>query len=404
MKTGATSKRTELLADTLSPLIRFFDESNWASRFGDPDVCDFTIGNPHDMPLSAFVDALKKWSTPKDKYWYAYKRNEPSAQIVVAESLRNSHGLPFEPEDVFLTNGATAALGVVLAAIIDPGDQVIFVSPPWFQYEAMILNAGGVPVRTKVDMRTLDLNPGAIEAAINERTRAVIINSPHNPTGRIYPPGVLEPLAKMMSVASERYGRTIYLISDEAYRKIIYDGRQYHSPVTFYNNSFLIYTYGKALVAPGQRIGYIAMPPGMEHREQFRNTIPVLQMVNGWAFPNALLQHSLADLDVISVDVVHLQAKRDKLVGALREMGYETTLPEGTFYVIVRSPLPDDQAFIDLLAEYNIFCVPGSLMEIPGYFRICLTASDEMIERSLPGFALAMERANEMKSAAPVYG
>jgi aspartate aminotransferase len=404
MKTRATSKKTGLLAETLSPLIRFFDESNWASRFGEPGICDFTIGNPHDMPILEFVEALEKWITPQDRYWYAYKRNESPARTAVAESLRNSHKLAFEPEDVFLTNGATAALAVVLAAIIDPGDEVIFISPPWFQYETMIMNADGVPVRTRVDMKTLGLDLAAIEAAINEKTRGIIINSPHNPTGKIYLPEVLETVAGMLTAASERYGRAIYLISDEAYRKIIFDGRQYYSPAAFYKNSFVVYTYGKSLVAPGQRVGYIALPPDMVHRREFRDTIPVLQMVNGWAFPNALLQHSLADLDRISIDMAHLQAKRDRLVPALRNMGYETTMPEGTFYVIVRSPLPDDQAFIDLLSEYNIFCVPGSLMDLPGYFRICLTASDEMIERSLPGFELALARANEMRSAASVYG
>ena len=280
------SRHSRYLVDAFAPLLRFFTDSTWASRFGRPGVCDFTIGNPHDMPLKSFVDALQSKITPRDAYWYAYKRNEPEARRIVAASLEASHRLPFEPEDIFLTNGATAALHVVLAATVDLGDEVIFLSPPWFQYETMIMNDG------------------------------------------------------------------------------------------------------KALLAPGERMGYIALHPDMSHRMEFRSTIPALQMIHGWSFPNALLQHAIGDLEKISVDITHLQAKRDRLVSELLRMGYATQTPEATFYLLVRSPIPDDEEFVQLLTEYDIFCIPGSLMDLPGYFRMSITASDEMIERALPGFEI----------------
>jgi aspartate aminotransferase len=364
---------------------------------GEPGICDFTIGNPHEMPLPAFVEALRRWAVPRDAHWYAYKMNEPASRAVVAKSLRKSRGMAFEPDDIFLTNGATAALGVVLGTIIDPGDEVIFISPPWFQYQAMIALAGGVPVRVKMDPETFDLDLGGIAAAVSGKTRAIIINSPHNPSGKVYSPQTLCAVARILTEAGARTGRRIYLISDEAYSRIIFDGRSYHSPTAFYPCSFLVYTYTKVLLSPGQRIGYIALPPEMPDRVEMRGALLRGQMLNGWAFPNALLQHALGDIDEIGIDINHLQRKRDRLVGALRDMGYEVSLPEGTFYLLARSPLADDYAFVELLAERDVFCIPGSAMELPGYFRLSLTANDEMIDRALLVFAQALKRAGEIR-------
>jgi aspartate aminotransferase len=375
--------------------MRFFTESAWARRAGEPGICDFSIGNPHEMPARAFVEALQSRVVPHDANWYGYKLNEPSSRAVVAEALRRRRGMAFEPEDIFLTNGATAALAVVLGAIVDPGDEVIFISPPWFQYEAMIVIAGGVPVRVRADPGTFDLDLEAVARAAGGKTRAVIINSPHNPTGRIYPPETLAGLARILAEAGRRSGRTIYLISDEAYSRILFDNRTYHSPTAYYPDSFLVYTYAKVLLTPGQRIGFIALPPDMPGREQIRPAILAWQMLNGWAFPNALLQHALADLEQIPPDMDGLQRKRDRMVGALRDLGYAVYPPEGTFYVLARSPQSDDYAFCETLAEQGVFCIPGTALELPGYFRISLTASSDMIERSLPGFASAMRRARE---------
>ena len=393
MKKGPVSIRTKVLLESVSPSLRFFDESIWARRFSDQDVCDFTLGNPHEVALPTYVKALQEQVIPRDKHWYAYKRNEPEARSIIAGSLRKSHGLPFIPEDVFMTNGAISALAIVINTITDPADEIIFYTPPWLLYDAMIKNSGGVPVKLKLMPEAFDLDLNALDKAITRKTRAVIINSPHNPTGRIYQPEELEALARMLTAAGKRNERTIYLISDEAYRNIVFDGRSYYSPVTFYPESFLVYTYGKVLLAPGQRIGYIALPPDMADRRQLRDAIPALQMVNGWAFPNALLMHSLTELELISIDIKQLQARRDRLVSALRDMGYESNLPEGTFYIMVKSPWVNDYAYVDLLARHNVFCLPGSLMEISGYFRISLTASDEMVLRAIPIFAAVLEAA-----------
>jgi aspartate aminotransferase len=256
----------------------------------------------------------------------------------------------------------------------------------------MILALDARPVRVRVNQQTFDLDVDAIAAAITPRTRAIIVNSPNNPTGKIYPPETLRQLGQALTEAQELTGRPIYLLSDEAYSRIIYDGRSYPSPTQYYPHSFLIYTYGKTLLAPGQRIGYIVLPPRMPDKEPIRQAIFVSQLVNGYAFPNALLQHALAELDQLSIDVAHLQQKRDFIFGALQEMGYTMHCPEGTFYLLPRSPLQDDFAFNRVLNSQRIFCLPGTVVEMPGYFRISLTASDEMIQRALPGFAAALRQ------------
>jgi aspartate aminotransferase len=380
--------------------MRFITGPVWQKLTGDDaERCDFVFGNPHEMPLPGFTAALQRWAVPQNHEWHAYKNNERNAQEAVAASLRASRGQPFEEDDIFLTNGAFAALAVTLNAVVNPGDEVIYISPPWFFYEAQIVACGGKAVRVKVNPDTFDLDLTAIQAAITPRTRAIIVNSPHNPTGKIYPPETLTALADLLSEASRAHGQTIYLLSDESYSRIIFEGRSYPSPTGFYANSFLIYTYGKTLLTPGERLGYIALPPQMPERETLRNALFISQFMTGYAFPNALLQHAIGDLDKLSIDVAHLQRKRDWMVGALREMGYSVHLPEGTFYLAVKSPLEDDEVFVDLLADYNIMVLPGIVAEMPGYFRVSLTANDEMIQRSLAGFAAALERARSMVAA-----
>jgi aspartate aminotransferase len=387
------SKRSQAVFDAIAPFFRFATGPMWEKIMGgDAERCDFVFGNPHEMPLAGFTAALQRHIVPQNQEWHAYKLNERASQEVVAASLRQLRGLPFEEDDIFLTNGAFAALAVTLNAIAGAGDEVIFISPPWFFYEAQIASTGAQAVRVKVDPVSFDLDLDAIRAAITPRTRAIIINSPHNPTGKIYGPETLTGLAQLLTDASRANGRTIYLLSDEAYSRIIFDGRSYPSPLSFYPESFLIYTYGKTLLTPGERLGYIALSPQMAAREAMRTAIFTSQFTTGYAFPNALLQHSLAELDQLSIDIPHLQAKRDKMVGALREMGYVVHSPEGTFYLFVQSPQPDDEAFVELLTEYNILVLPGVVTEMPGYFRISLTANDAMIERALPGFAAAIER------------
>jgi aspartate aminotransferase len=372
---------------------------SWASRpdvraATGPGVSNFMFGNPHDLAPQTYVDALIAGSTPGSADHFAYKMNEENAVGVVAASLSDRFGMAFEPEDVLMTNGNFSGLSICLHAAAAPGDEVVYVSPPWFFYETLILESGATPVSVRADQTTWDLDLEAIAAAIGPKTAAIIVNSPNNPTGRIYPRSTLNALAAILTEASERNGRPIYLLSDEAYNRIVYDGREYPTPVAHYPWSFYIYTYGKTHLAPGLRLGYVALTPSMPGREALRDPLLLAQVARGWAFPVAPLQHAIADLDAIGIDVSRLQARRDLLVSALREQGYDDVVePEGTFYVIARSPIPDDQAFFDILAAHDVYVLPGSVFEMPGWFRLSLTANDEMCERAVPTFAKAIQEA-----------
>ncbi|HKV87351.1 MAG TPA: aminotransferase class I/II-fold pyridoxal phosphate-dependent enzyme [Candidatus Dormibacteraeota bacterium] len=374
------------MQDYLRDILWFIGESTYARRGANPEECDFCFGNPQEMPLPAVHEAITRWAAPQNKDWFAYKFSEPSAVKVAVESLKERHGMNFESADVTMTNGAFGALSATLRAIVDPGDEVIYLAPPWFFYVPMIISLGGRAVKVELPAPGFELPVGAIQQAITERTRAVIINSPHNPSGRIFQPEELEALAALLRGASH----PIYLISDESYSRILFDGRPFHTPVRYYDRSFLVYTYGKTLLIPGQRVGYVAMPPSMPDREELRAALMTAQMVNGWGFPNAVMQYALGDLEQASIDVRALQRRRDRIVSALGEMGYHTVRPAGTFYVLVRSPLADEVAFTERLALENVFVMPGRVFELPGWFRISLTANDDMVERSLPGFAKAL--------------
>src|SRR5687767_13829432 len=273
------TQKLSMAQHAVAGLMSLLDDPLFAGREDDPQACDFVFGNPHDLPLDGFVKALQKWAIPQNKDWFAYKMNEHEPCGIVADNLSRQRGAAYRPEDIFLTNGAFGALAVTINAICEPGDEIIFISPPWFFYESMIIAAGGVPVRVRIDMQTFDLDLAAIETAITARTRGIIINSPNNPTGKIYPPETLKALAEILTRAQKLTGRPIYLLSDEAYSHIIYDGRDFPSAVGFYPHSFLIYTYGKTLLTPGQRIGYIALAPDMPDAETVRESIFLSQML-----------------------------------------------------------------------------------------------------------------------------
>jgi aspartate aminotransferase len=373
------------------PLLRFFSESRWATADPqDPEIADFVVGNPHEMVMPEFVDAIRHWAVPQDKDWYAYKFSEPYAQSAVAEALRQRRGVPFEDADIALTDGAFTGLMLAVRTVTDPGDEVVFLSPPWFFYEALIVGGGATPVRVRVNLDTWDLDVEAIAAAITPKTRAIIVNSPNNPTGRIYPRETLARLAEVLTQASEQNRRPVYLISDEAYSRIVFDDREYPSPTEFYPYSFLIYTYGKTLLTPGQRLGYVALPPTMPDREPMRLALMLAQLaMGGHGTPNAVLQRALGDLEKLCVDVKALQRRRDRFVDELRSFGYDLHSPEGTFYLLPRSPIEDDVAFVERLAEDKVFVLPGAVTEMPGHFRISVTGNDEMVERALPVFERA---------------
>lgn len=394
MAVETVSRRARMRA-SVAPFLSFFSGS-FARLNLEPDVANFAVGNPQEPPMPAYVSALQRQIEPRNKDWFAYKLSEPESQRIVADTLTRRTGLPWDPEDVAMTNGGFGALAVAMRTLVDPGDEVVFLSPPWFFYEFLALAAGGEPVRVPLEPPSFDLNLAGIEAAITPRTRAVIVNSPHNPSGRIYTPEVLSELARLLTDASARIGHPIWIISDEPYNRIVFDGRSYSSPAEHYPYTIITYSYGKTLLAPGQRIGYLTVPPTTPGRTELRETIFIEQASTGYAWPNALLQHALGDLEQLTIDVEAMQRRRDRLVSALNELGYEASMPEGTFYTMARSPIPDDVAFGEILARHRVLVLPGTIVEVPGWFRVSLTASDQMVADGIGRFAAAADEARSL--------
>jgi aspartate aminotransferase len=374
------------LASTAS-LMRFLMQPR---DLANPGACDFLAGNPQELASPAYISAVQRAVVPDSPAYYSYGLPWQPAVRAVTAALTERLGLKLEPEDVFLTRGASSGLAAVLDVLIDPGDEVVMMSPPWFFYEAMVLGAAAEPVKVPLVGEVFDLDPDAIARAITPRTRAVIINTPHNPSGRIYPEDQLRELALVLERGSARIDRRVYLLSDEAYARILFDGRRMITPALFYPATFMLHSYSKTLLAPSQRAGYLAMPPTMPAREQLRFSLMAASIGSG-TVPDTVMQHAMPELEKLIIDLSSLERRRNRMVVELRRMGYSVASPEAGFYLFPRSPIPDATEFCDWLAQRMVYALPGEAFERPGYWRLSLTATDAMVDRALPILAEAIK-------------
>jgi aspartate aminotransferase len=391
---SSISQRSLAADRSFAAVADFYFNSRYGQHRGAGDIADFTFGNPHEMPLRGLVAALTRAAEPEDKNWFAYKSSEPEPQAFLAERLSLELGLPFEPEDFALTAGAFAAISLAFRVLLDAGDEAIYSEPAWFCYEPMLHLADAVPVKVNLKPESFELDVAAIEAAITPRTRLVIINSPHNPTGRIYSAELLKELAEMLERQSLRINRRIYLLSDEPYRRLRFDNTPFVSAAQLYPWTLIDYSYGKVLLAPGQRLGYLAISPLMPtvERRQLRAVMFTSQMALGWCFPNAIMQHAIRDLEDLSIDLDALHRRRNALVQKLESSGCQVTNPEGTFYLWGRWPGDPERLWNDL-ADRDVFVMPGTILGAPDCFRISLTASDAMVDAALPVFGEVLRQA-----------
>lgn len=384
------SRRARLAQAEISAVTDFFAERHATAG----EVLDFSFGNPHEMPLEGLVTALEANVRPRSVDWFAYKSSEREPREAIAAGLTEELGVPFDPDDIALTQGAFGAIALALRLVAEAGEEVVVPVPGWFCYAPMLRAADLVPVKAALDAETFDLDVAAIERALSPRTRIVVVNSPANPTGRVYPREQLDALAEVLEAASARTGRRIWVLSDEPYRRIRYDGVPFVSPAACYPWTLIDYSYGKVLLAPGQRLGYLALGPGVPDAERraLRAALTPVQLAMGWGFPDAVMQYAVPALEHVSIDLAELARKRDRLLGALTATGYRMTRPEGTFYLWGEAPGGDVNRFAGALAEHRVYLMPGTLMERPGHFRLCLTATMEMIEAALPALVAVAER------------
>lgn len=377
------SGRARAAGEAIEPVTSFF--LSLRAMDGRPGVVDLTFGDPHEMPLPGLVDAIRANVEPRAVDWFAYKTSLAPAQEAIAAGLGAELGLPFEPADITMTQGAFGAIALALRLVADAGDEVVIPEPGWF-YAPMLRAADMAPVRASLVPGSFDLDVEAVARAITPRTRIVVVNSPANPTGRVYARDRLAELAAVLDEASTRHARRVWLLSDEPYRRIRFDGIGFTSPAEVYPWTLVDYSYGKVLLAPGQRLGYLALSPLIPSpvRDELRAAMLPLQMGLGWGFPDALMQYAVPALETVSIDLTALTARRDRTVAALADAGYVLTVPEGTFYLWGEAPGGDAVAFTAALAERGVHVLPGTVFGRPEHFRISLTATTEMLEQALP--------------------
>ncbi|CAF2974662.1 unnamed protein product [Rotaria sp. Silwood2] len=377
------------------------------------------VSNEYAKAISAHKTAISSSSSsdlcdfafePLNPEWYGYCtianiNTQPSRKIIASNLSKKLSRLSFEYEDIYLVTGNFGGIYTCLSMLLNKDDEVIVPIPSWFCYEPMIIACQAIFIEVNINMNTYDLNIDHIKNKINNKTKILIINSPHNPTGKIYSLTTLQLLSNILldeyHKRQQKYGpdaQPIWLISDEAYNHILFHNNEFISPATVYPYTFICYTYAKTLLNPGTRLGYVALSNQMslDYRLLFRTYLPRTLTVNGYMVPDCVTQYMIQDIETlsISIDIQHMEKKLNMILDILLTIGYKIPVkPQGTFYILVKSPLENDQTFCELLSKYNILCLPGSLCGIPGYFRVCLTANEDMIEKSQYGFKEAYQQA-----------
>jgi len=353
-------------------------------KYGDENVFDFTLGNPTMEPPAELNEQLKQLANAPVPGMHRYMNNAgyEETRAAIAEAINGRCGKILTANHIVMTCGAGAALNVVLKTILNPGDQVLILSPYFVEYNFYIDNHGGVPVEVMTD-RDFQPDLAAIASAINDRTRAIIINSPNNPTGVIYPEQTLKKLGDLLAAKERELGTTIIAISDEPYARISY-GEKVPCVFDCIDNAVIVTSHSKDLALPGERIGYLAASPALKEVAMFMHGAIFANRVLGFVNAPALMQRLVTSLQNISVDIEKYRHKRDLLYNKLIELGFECVKPGGGFYLFPKVPMADEMAFIRKAQEYRILLVPGSGFGGPGYFRIAYCIDDAIIERSLP--------------------
>ncbi len=390
----SASKKIQAAITQASWIRKMFEEgSKRKAIYGDNNVFDFSIGNPNIEPPSEFREIMKELinDTCQGQHSYMSNAGYEDTRNRVAEYLSAQHNKKFSRDDIVMTVGAGGALNIILKAILDPGDEVIIPAPCFMEYRFYVDNHQGIPkfVTTNPDF-SLDLE--AIKNAMTEKTKAVLINSPNNPTGKVFPREELDALASLLRECSEKRGEPINLISDEPYKKIIYDGIKVPSIFEVYRESFIATSFSKDLSLPGERIGYAAINPDMDDRATVSSALVLANRILGFVNAPALMQRVINRLLDVSIDVNIYQKKRDLLCDGLASLGYEFFKPQGAFYLFPKSPIKDDIAFVSALKDENILTVPGTGCGGPGHFRIAYCVADETIINSMPGFERAIKK------------
>lgn len=378
------------LVNNNSAIRMMFEEGKrLAAEFGAENVYDFSLGNPNVPAPAGLNTAIKEiLDEEASTFVHGYMNNAGYEDVreTIAASLNKRFETSFTKDNIIMTVGAAGGLNVILKTLINPGDEVVAFAPYFLEYRSYINNYDGVLVEISPDTETFMPNLAEFAEKITAKTKAVIINNPNNPTGVVYSEEIIEKLANIMEDKQKEFGTEIYLISDEPYRELAYDGVEVPYLTKYYANTVVGYSFSKSLSLPGERIGYLVIPSEMPDYKNVFAAASIANRILGFVNAPSLIQRAVAKVIDEQTDIAYYNRNRELLYGSLKEYGFECIKPEGAFYLFVKSPVADEKEFCNKAKAYNILMVPGSSFACPGYVRIAYCVAYETIERSLPSF------------------
>ncbi|MCI9547482.1 MAG: pyridoxal phosphate-dependent aminotransferase [Lachnospiraceae bacterium] len=391
-----------MIAEKMKPLVQnnsairaMFEEGNkLRAKYGADKVFDFSLGNPNVPAPQQVKDAILDLVNQEDPVvLHGYMNNAGFEDVrqSIAESLNRRFGTNFQARNLIMTVGAASGLNVILKTVVNPGEEVIVFAPYFLEYGSYVRNYDGKLVEITPDTSTFQPNLQEFEQKITAKTRAVIVNTPHNPTGVVYSEETIQKMASILEAKQKEFNSVIYLISDEPYRELAYDGVKVPYLTQYYANTVVGYSYSKSLSLPGERIGYLVIPDEVDGSEEVITAASIANRINGSVNAPSLIQKVIGRCVDAQVDVAYYDRNRTTLYEGLKECGLECIKPQGAFYLFVKSPVADEKEFCQAGKKYNILMVPGSSFACPGYVRLAYCVSYETIVHSLPAFRELMK-------------
>lgn len=384
------SEKMKKLLKGNSVIREMFEEGKRLKNiYGEENVFDFSLGNPNLPPpeevKKAIIELVEK-EEPTFLHGYMSNAGFEDVREKIANSINNKFGTKFNFENIIMTVGAASGLNIVFKAILNPEDEVIVFAPYFSEYNNYIENYNGIVKVISPNLNNFEPNLNELKEKISNKTKAILINTPNNPTGVVYSESTIKEISKILKEKEQEFGKQIFLISDEPYRELVYDNKEVPYITKYYKDTIVVYSYSKSLSLPGERIGYVVVPNEIDDSKELAEAITIANRIIGCVNAPSLIQRVIPYCLNAKVDTDAYKKNRDLLYSIIRENKFECVKPEGAFYLFVKTPIEDDKEFCSIAKKYNILVVPGSSFACPGYVRIAYCTSYDMIERSRKAF------------------